>query len=119
MHAFLYYRKQIWVQSRRALSEQPDIHARLMSKYKQVPEWWYAVVFAVMFVFGLVSIEVWHTEMPVWAFVFALLISFVYTVPIGMIQAITNQQVGLNGLLLFQVFTMSHADRAESQSLRN
>ncbi|KII89388.1 hypothetical protein PLICRDRAFT_41036 [Plicaturopsis crispa FD-325 SS-3] len=96
MHAFLYYRKQIWVQSRRALSEQPDIHARLMSKYKQVPEWWYAVVFAVMFVFGLVSIEVWHTEMPVWAFVFALLISFVYTVPIGMIQAITNQQVGLN-----------------------
>jgi OPT family oligopeptide transporter len=44
-HAFLYFRKQIWVQSRRSIGEQPDIHARLMSKYPQVPEWWYAIVF--------------------------------------------------------------------------
>lgn len=44
-HAFLYYRKQIWTQSRRSMSEQPDIHARLMSVYPQVPEWWYAVIF--------------------------------------------------------------------------
>ena len=35
MHAFLYFHKQIWVQARRALHEQPDIHARLMSKYPQ------------------------------------------------------------------------------------
>ena len=35
MHAFLYFRKQIWVQARRSLHEQPDIHARLMSKYPQ------------------------------------------------------------------------------------
>jgi len=45
MHAFLYFRKQIWAQSRRSMGEQPDIHARLMSKYKQVPEWWYIVIF--------------------------------------------------------------------------
>ncbi len=25
MHAFLYFRKQIWVQARRSLHEQPDI----------------------------------------------------------------------------------------------
>lgn len=35
MHALLFFRKQIWVQSRRALHEQPDIHARLMSRYPQ------------------------------------------------------------------------------------
>jgi hypothetical protein len=40
VHAFLYFRKQIWVQARRSLKEQPDIHARLMSRYRQVPEWW-------------------------------------------------------------------------------
>ncbi|KZT18817.1 small oligopeptide transporter [Neolentinus lepideus HHB14362 ss-1] len=96
VHTILYFRKQIWVQSRRSLSEQPDIHARLMSRYPQVPDWWYMCIFAVMFVFGIVSIEVWHTQMPVWAFILALVISFVYTIPIGMIQAITNQQVGLN-----------------------
>lgn len=40
MHAVLYFRQQIWNQSRRSLSEQPDIHARLMAQYKQVPVWW-------------------------------------------------------------------------------
>src|SRR6266702_2650180 len=44
-HIFLYYRKQIWTQARRSLSEQPDIHARLMSVYKEVPDWWYISIF--------------------------------------------------------------------------
>lgn len=34
--------------------------------------------------------------MPIWALVLALLVGFLYTVPIGIIQAITNQQIGLN-----------------------
>lgn len=95
-HAFLFYRKQIWSQARRSLKEQPDIHARLMSKYKQVPEWYYGVIFIVMFVFAVISIEVLETGLPVWAFILATAISFMYVIPIGMIQAITNQQVGLN-----------------------
>lgn len=49
VHTFLYFRKQIWVQARRSLSEQPDIHARLMTKYPQVPEWWYMVIFCSFF----------------------------------------------------------------------
>ena len=63
-----------------------------MSRYAQVPEWWYVVVFgefplftppctanwfpAVMFVFGVVKIEVWNTQMPVWAFILALVSLF-------------------------------------------
>lgn len=95
------------------MHEQPDVHARLMSRYPQVPEWWYAVIFGKfytpprsasdanatqvsMFVFGIVSIEVWETKFPVQWFILALVISFFYVIPIGMIQAITNQQVGLN-----------------------
>ncbi|KAF8452243.1 OPT oligopeptide transporter [Boletus edulis BED1] len=95
-HSFLFFRKQIMAQSRRSLREQPDIHARLMAKYKEVPEWWYAILFVLMVVFGIVLIEVWHTEFPVWAFFLSLAIAFFYVIPIGMIQAITNQQVGLN-----------------------
>lgn len=49
VHAFLYFRKQIWVQARRSLSEQPDIHARLMSKYPQVPDWWYMCIFGTVY----------------------------------------------------------------------
>lgn len=44
-HAFLYYRKQIWHHARHALREKPDIHARLMAKYPEVPDWWYCIVF--------------------------------------------------------------------------
>ena len=66
-----------------------------MSRYKQVPEWWYGIVFVSMFVMGVISIEVWHTDFPVWGFVVSLSIAFAYIIPIGMIQAITNQQIGL------------------------
>ncbi|KAL5530115.1 hypothetical protein ACEPAF_6372 [Sanghuangporus sanghuang] len=96
VHTVLYFRRQIWTYTRRSLNEQEDIHARLMSKYKQVPAWWYLSVFVSMFVFGVIAIELWDTKMPVWALVLALLISFFYVIPIGMIQAITNQQIGLN-----------------------
>ncbi|KAF9045786.1 OPT oligopeptide transporter [Hymenopellis radicata] len=95
-HAFLYFRKQIYTQARRAMHEQPDVHARLMSQYPQVPEWWYAIIFLTMFAFGVISIECWDVKFPVQYFILALVISFVYVIPIGMIQAITNQQVGLN-----------------------
>lgn len=96
VHVFLYYRRQILLQARRSLAEQPDIHARLMSQYRQVPDWWYICIFLTMFVFGVIGIELYSTEMPVWAFVLALAIAFVYTIPIGIIQAVTNQQIGLN-----------------------
>uniref|UniRef100_A0A8H8CGD0 Uncharacterized protein n=1 Tax=Psilocybe cubensis TaxID=181762 RepID=A0A8H8CGD0_PSICU len=95
-HAFLFYGKQIWTQARRSLHEQPDIHARLMSRYEQVPEWYYAVIFVSMFIFSIISIEALETDLPVWGFILALSISFMYVIPCGMIQAVTNQQVGLN-----------------------
>jgi len=95
-HSLLYYGKYIWTLTRRPLSEHPDIHARLMSVYKEVPHWWYLMIFVTMFVFGVVVIEVWETDLPVWGFVLALLISFVYTLPLSVIVATTSQQLGLN-----------------------
>lgn len=44
-HTYMYYRKQIWIQARRSMAEQGDIHARLMAKYPQVPDWWYVIIF--------------------------------------------------------------------------
>ncbi|KZV83488.1 small oligopeptide transporter [Exidia glandulosa HHB12029] len=96
VHTILYYRHQIWHHAGRSLRERPDIHAKLMSRYRQVPHYWYLLVFACSFAFGIVSITVWPSEMPVWAFVVALIIAAAFAVPVGMIQAITNQQIGLN-----------------------
>src|SRR6266404_2313443 len=46
-----------------------------------------------------VTIEVWPTEVPIWGLVLALSTAAIYIVPTGMIQAITNQQIGLNVLI--------------------
>ncbi|KAI0247351.1 OPT oligopeptide transporter [Lactifluus subvellereus] len=96
MHTLLYHSKQILTQSRRSLSDQPDIHARLMSVYKVVPDWCYLFIFLTTFAIGIFAIETWHTELPVWAFVLALVFSLVYTIPIGVLRSITSFQVGLN-----------------------
>jgi len=96
VHAVLYFGRPIRVHLRRSLAEQPDIHAQLMSKYPQVPEWWYGCVLVITFVFACLCIKLWDTQMTIWALLIALLIALVYTVPIGMIQAVTNRQVGLN-----------------------
>ncbi|KAF8261430.1 OPT oligopeptide transporter [Lactarius quietus] len=91
-HTLIYNRKRIWNRAR----QQPDIHACLMSVYKEVPDWWYLIIFCTMFGFGVVAIEIWHTELPVWAFILALIIGFACTIPIGIITAMTNQEIGLN-----------------------
>ena len=50
-HTFLYHRKQLWAQACRSLPVQPDIHARLMSVYKEVPDWWYLTIFRLFHLF--------------------------------------------------------------------
>ncbi|KAF8257233.1 OPT oligopeptide transporter [Lactarius quietus] len=94
-HTLIYHRKHIWNRARL----QPDIHVRLMSVYKEVPDWWYLTIFFTMFGFGVVAIEVWQTELPVWAFILALIIAFAYTIPIGIVAAITNQEITLNVIM--------------------
>ncbi|KAF4585130.1 hypothetical protein EYR40_001967 [Pleurotus pulmonarius] len=95
-HAIIYFWKPIQVQFKRSLREQPDIHAQLMSNYSQVPEWYYACIFVSTFAFAR-SIDWW----AIYFHAFKLQTSkcsaaLVYIVPIGMIQAITNRQIGLN-----------------------
>ena len=50
----------------------------------------------VVFSISAVTIETWPTEVPIWGLLTALSIATFYIVPAGMIQAITNQQIGLN-----------------------
>ncbi|KAF8154812.1 small oligopeptide transporter [Crassisporium funariophilum] len=95
-HAAIHFYRPIRLQFGRSMREQPDVHARLMSTYPQVPEWYYACIFVVTFIFACVCIQLWPSGMTIWALVIALLISLVYVIPIGMIQAVTNRQVGLN-----------------------
>ncbi|KAG9102178.1 hypothetical protein FS749_013381 [Ceratobasidium sp. UAMH 11750] len=96
VHTWLWYRHDIMRQFRSSMKDETDVHSRLMLAYPEVPQWWYVTLGLIAFVLGIVTIEVWDTKLPVWAYLVSLLIPLVYLVPVGMIQAITNQQVGLN-----------------------
>ncbi|KAK7204426.1 OPT oligopeptide transporter protein-domain-containing protein [Myxozyma melibiosi] len=103
MHTALFHGKEIMFYWKKSRNAKPDIHMKLMSKYKETPDWWFGVVFLVVLALSIVSVRVWDTDLPVWALILALILAFVMTAPIGTIQAITNLQVGLNVLTEFIV----------------
>lgn len=92
-HTVLYSGKDILRQFKRGLHDEPDIHARLMSVYREVPAWWYAAIFVVSVAMGIGAIEGWPTLLPVWALFLALAIGAVYTIPIAVIFAVSNVEV--------------------------
>lgn len=95
VHTALFHGKDIMLQLKR--KEKPDVHARLMRQnYKNIPEWYFGIVFLLAFGLAIATIRAWNTEMPVWALIVALLIAIVFLFPVGIIYSITNIAVGLN-----------------------
>ena len=101
VYVFIHHREQIVGQFKNSKDEKPDIHMKLMRKYKEAPEWWYMAIFGVSTLASLVIITVYPTEFLWWAFLIAIALSSVFTLPIGIVQAVTNQQVTLYGYSLF------------------
>lgn len=102
LEAILFHGNDIVAKFRQ--KEKQDVHLRLMrASYKAVPEWWYVIVFVVMFGVSVATVRAWDTQMPVWALVLALIISFVMLLPVGIIYSLTNVFVGLNVITEFIV----------------
>ena len=101
VHAALFHGKQIKNAFKILDKEDEDVHNRLMKEYKEIPWWWYMAVFLVFFALAIVTVRAWDTQMPIWALIFALIIAFVFLIPIGIIYAITNMSVGLNVITEF------------------
>ncbi|KAI0851754.1 small oligopeptide transporter [Daldinia vernicosa] len=101
VYTYLHHSKAIWDQYRNSTSEKPDIHMKLMQKYKEAPSWWYFSLFAIVLALAFVSVLAYPTNLTWWAFLLAVGISFTFSLPIGIIQAVTNHQIGLNVLTEF------------------
>lgn len=74
---------------------------RLMKVYPEVPNWWYYVVFVITVAISLAVTQAWPTHLTWWAFFIAIFIAILWFLPIGMIQATTNIQIGLNVITEF------------------
>ncbi|KAF9438942.1 hypothetical protein BGZ76_002605 [Entomortierella beljakovae] len=103
MHTFLYHRKQIWAQWKDSRGASQDVHYKLMQAYNEVPEWWYIGLFVLTVGLAILTCEVWAYGLPWWCVLIAVAISALFSLPIGLIQAVTNQQPGLNILTEFVI----------------
>ncbi|KAG0226578.1 hypothetical protein BGW42_003522 [Actinomortierella wolfii] len=95
-HTWLYHRHKIAAQWRASRTQSEDIHHKLMQAYPEVPEWWYATIFLLMTGLAVLTCEVWDYKLPWWGVLLAILLAVVFVLPVGIIQAVTNQQPGLN-----------------------
>ncbi|KAI3948136.1 hypothetical protein MKX01_014735 [Papaver californicum] len=99
VHVLLFHGREICEQSRSAFKEKKqDIHTRLMSKYKQVPEWWFVCILLATIAVTVFACELYseQLQLPWWGVLFACALAIFFTLPIGILTATTNQQPALN-----------------------
>jgi len=94
VHTVLFYHHELFDKFRTVSRSEDDIHARLYRKYPEVPDWWYLTLFGLMMVLSIVVCEAWDTRLPWWGFLVTQLIPFLFTIPVGIVQAITNVGIG-------------------------
>ncbi|KAH9894500.1 oligopeptide transporter 2 [Xylariomycetidae sp. FL2044] len=73
-----------------------DGHVRMMRKYKEVPEWWYGILFTFGFAVSIISLTAWPTETPWWSILGVTGIGVVLTIPWVIIESIANTGIQLN-----------------------
>ena len=86
--------RDIWKQSRAAVKNvKLDVHAKLMRSYKEVPQWWFLILLLGSIALSLLMSFVWKEDVQLrwWGMLFAFGLAWLVTLPIGIIQATTNQ----------------------------
>ncbi|XP_026402049.1 oligopeptide transporter 7-like [Papaver somniferum] len=99
VHVALFHGREIWQQSKTAFQEKKmDVHTRLMSKYNQVPEWWFVSILIANIAATIFACEYYNDQLqlPWWGVLVACGLAIFFTLPIGIITATTNQTPGLN-----------------------
>ncbi|CAB4424935.1 unnamed protein product [Rhizophagus irregularis] len=98
-HVFLFHGKDIWKMFKSSRDEKRhDIHSKLMSVYPEIPNTWYSTIFFIMLSIAIVLGYTTEANLPWWGLLMAIGLSIIMVLPIGIIQAISNNQIGLNVL---------------------
>ncbi|KAH6558795.1 hypothetical protein KP509_1Z045000 [Ceratopteris richardii] len=106
VHVILFHGKEILQQSRSTVEDQKlDVHSRLMKAYRKVPQSWFIVLLFVSLVLSLTVSIVWEDDVQLawWGVLLACGVAAIFTLPIGVITATTNQPPGFNVLAEFLI----------------
>ncbi|GME30870.1 opt oligopeptide transporter [Neofusicoccum parvum] len=107
-YAIMYHRQDIALGFRslfrgykKTAEEFKDIHTKLMAAYKEVPEWWYAILNVFAIVLGVGAVAGWPTYTNVGVVFFGIGLALVFVIPTGIIKATTGIDVEYNYLAEF------------------
>jgi len=67
-----------------------------MRHYPEVPMWWYVITGVIPFAFVCTAIKIVPTQLPLWAAVIAILLSFSLAIPLSIFIAISSQDMPTN-----------------------
>ncbi|KAL3643307.1 OPT superfamily [Castilleja foliolosa] len=99
-HVALFHGRTIWQQTKASFQDKfGDVHTRLMRKnYEPVPQWWFHTLLVLVIGLSLFTCEGFgrQLQLPYWGVLLAMALAFVFTLPVGVIVATTNQQAGIN-----------------------
>lgn len=99
--------RDIWQLSKSALKERRmDVHTRLMSKYKRVPEWWFVCILLTSIGATIFACEYYNDQLqlPWWGVLLGCAVSIFFTLPIGIIAATTNQVIPASSIFFLMFF---------------
>lgn len=71
-----------------------DVHTRLMKKnYDVVPQWWFYLLLLIVTGLAMLACEGFNRQLqlPYWGILLAMFLALVFTLPISVIYATTNQ----------------------------
>ncbi|KAI8635988.1 OPT family small oligopeptide transporter [Parasitella parasitica] len=116
-HIALFYGKDIWKSFKSSLKEfkatakkangndqdgyvaqqqYTDVHMRMMAVYKEVPTWWYYIVYFGGMALNVAIAYINKSQLPWWGVIMAIVMSTLLSLPLNMITAITGTGFGLN-----------------------
>jgi hypothetical protein len=66
-----------------------DVHSRLMSRYPEVPDWWFLIILLAAIVVSIIFLQIYPLDTPVWLVFLLIGINLVFAVPLSLLSATT------------------------------
>jgi OPT family small oligopeptide transporter len=76
-----------------------DVHNREMAKYKEVPDWWFLIIFVGAIIVSIVWAVIYPVDVPVWLVFLIIAVNLVFAVPLSFLSATTGTNLGLGSLI--------------------
>ncbi|UJR28088.1 hypothetical protein I4U23_009344 [Adineta vaga] len=110
VHTLLYDGKTFYQQYQSSLMNVGnDIHAKLMAQYREVPSWWYTILFILTFIISALVCH--YGQLMSWYYLFvAVILVLIFILPTGMLAAVSSISLGINVIAEFIAGIMISGD---------